>query len=109
LDESFALALDVLGKVDCQRLKASTQLSRGSLPVGKGSLRSDGCGYVVWGWVGMAVLRVLLDLAEHSLLCCIVLFQSGGMFEQIGLTSLIPIFLPTLGERCPFTWMDQNR
>ena len=101
LDEPLALALDVLRKMRCQRLKVSTQLSLCSLPVGKGSLRSEGCGYVVRGWVGMAVLRILLDLTERSLLGCRVLFQPGGMFEQIGLASLIPIFLPTPWREVP--------
>ena len=60
----------------------------------------------VRGWVGIAALRILLDLTERSLLGCRVLFQPGGMLEQIGLASLIPFFLPTLGERSPFAWMD---
>ena len=62
LDEPLALALDVLRKMRCQRLKVATQLSLCSLAVGKGSLRSEGCGDVVRGRVGMAVLRILLDL-----------------------------------------------
>jgi hypothetical protein len=69
-----------------------------SLPVGKGSFRSEGCGYVLRGRVGMAVLRILLDLTERSLLGCIVLFQPRSMFEQIDLASLFPILLPTFGE-----------
>src|SRR5215211_4570208 len=109
LDEPLALALDVQGKVRCQRLKVSTQLSLCSLPIGKGSLRSEGCGYVLRSWVGMAVRRILLDLTERTLLYCIVLFQAGSMCEQIGLTSLIPVFLPTLGERSPFAWNDHHR
>ena len=62
LDEPLALALDVLRKMRGQWLKVATQLSLCSLAVGKGSLRSEGCGDVVRGWVGMAVLRILLDL-----------------------------------------------
>lgn len=109
LDEPLALALDVLRKVRCQKLKVSMQLSLCSLPTGKDSLRSEGCGYVLRGRVGMVVLRILLELTECSLLYCIVLFQSRGMFEQIDLASLIPIFLPTPGERCPFAWNDRHR
>jgi hypothetical protein len=109
LDEPLALALDVLRKMRGQWLKVSTQLGLCSLPVGKGSLRSEGCGDVVRGWVGMTVLRILLDLTERSLLGCRVLLQPGGMLEQIGLASLIPVFLPTLDERGPFAWMDQHR
>ena len=56
----------------------------------------------------MTVLRALLDPTEHSLLCCIVLILSGGMLEQIGLASLMPIFLPTLGKSSPFAGMDQH-
>ena len=109
LNEPLALALDVLRQMRCQRLKVSTQLSLCSLPIGKGSLRSDGCGDVGRGWVGMTVLRILLDLSECSLLGCRVLFQPRGMVEQIGFASLIPVFVPPLGERSPFAWMNQHR
>jgi hypothetical protein len=86
----------------CQWLKVATQLGLCSLPVGKGSLYRNGCGDVVWGWVRMAGLCIVLDPSERPLLGCIVLFQPGGMFEQVGLARLVPVFLPTLDESGPF-------
>lgn len=96
------------GRCAANGLNVSTHLSLCSLPVGKDSVRSKGCDYVVRSLIGMTVLRPLLDLTEHSLLCCIVLILSWGMFEQIGLASLMPIFLPTLGKSSPFAGMDQH-
>ncbi|QRM33546.1 hypothetical protein [Microvirga sp. VF16] len=50
----------------------------------------------------MADQRILLNLDEGLVLRGIVVFQAGGMFEQVGLAGLIPVFSPALGQTSLF-------
>ena len=47
----------------------------------------------------MAGQGILLNLEEGSVLCCIVLLQTGCVFEEVCLAGFFPVFSPVLGQR----------
>jgi len=68
LHEALATAPELAGKVNCQGHEASTQLSLRPLPGREGSLRRFSRSDIVWCRIGMAPIRILLNLAEGSVL-----------------------------------------
>jgi hypothetical protein len=68
LHEALATALDLAGKVNRQGHEAATQLSLRPLPGREGSLRGFRGSDIVWRRIGMAPIRILLNLEEGSVL-----------------------------------------
>jgi hypothetical protein len=72
LYKAFATALDLTGKVGRQRREAPAQLNLRPLPGREGSLRRFSRRDVVQGWIGMARIRIVLQLSEGSVLGVVV-------------------------------------
>jgi hypothetical protein len=68
LHEALATALDLAWKVNGQRHEAATQLSLRPLPGREGSLRCFSRSDIVWRRIGMAPIRILLNLDKGAVL-----------------------------------------
>jgi hypothetical protein len=83
--------------VGCQRREAPTQLNLRPLPGWEGSLPRFSRSDIDWCRIGIAHIRILLNLDEGSVLCSIVIFQAGGMFKEVGLKGFTPALLLVFG------------
>jgi len=112
LHEAPATPLGLTWKVGRQRREAPTELNFHSLPRRQGSLSR---GYEFRCRVWMTHLRLILNLPESCVPGGMVFLETGNMFKEIRLQSVLPLFVLSYRLRsllAPRSWvighMDGN-